>query len=390
MAPPFKHLVSVWNPSYAADAMDAHLEVLLGVVQRQEAGELEADDVYVWWGKVRSQNRRGPLPHHDEIVAMDEQCQREETHLYLTDYRSLYVGHVAEVTTEDVPGDTPDERQHMPDYYSGLAIDFWFRLFDIRRLVANDTVAVIVELHHLRNTRYHDRPVSLYGGMVELPLIVTRDDDVRWFTDREQLTDGKLWAVRDANLRGETERTAADLRDNVLGHAVWTVLETSTRTYLATGEAMLRSHRDDPSFDFSARAVEYAKAVETELNALVFPALRTALRGRRPRERETRLGGRPADLGNPLGHQTLGTIRTLLQHEEVVRRALPVALPQDGRWMVGELPASLETLTGLRNPAAHHTVLRRDPAIHLRDSVLGVGTEGLTVRLARAKLRRPA
>ena len=60
--------------------------------------------------------------------------------------------------------------------------------------------------------------------------------------------------MRDANLRGETERT-----------------------FLATGEALLRAHREDPRFDFSATAMEYAKAVETELNALVFPALRREL-----------------------------------------------------------------------------------------------------------------
>jgi hypothetical protein len=38
----------------------------------------------------------------------------------------------------------------------------------VRRL----TIAVVEELKHLRNTRYADRPLSLYGGMVDLPLIV--------------------------------------------------------------------------------------------------------------------------------------------------------------------------------------------------------------------------
>jgi hypothetical protein len=38
---------------------------------------------------------------------------------------------------------------------------------------------VIEALGRLRNTRDRDRPVSLYGGMVELPLIATRDDGAR-------------------------------------------------------------------------------------------------------------------------------------------------------------------------------------------------------------------
>src|SRR2546426_3311784 len=136
-----RHLVSVWNPSYAADAMDAHLDVLLRWADLYDHGKTDAEDVYVWWGKVRSARRLETLPHRDEILAIDGQCRSGvETHLYLTDYRSLYVAQVGEITAEDVPADTPDERQHMPEYYAELAVDFWFRLFDIRRLVPNDTV----------------------------------------------------------------------------------------------------------------------------------------------------------------------------------------------------------------------------------------------------------
>ena len=79
MTPQPHHLLTLWNPSYAADAVGEHLSVLLD-----------------WAGRWRSQ-----------------------------------------------------------------FADFWFRLWDIRRLVAGDTAAVIEELKRLRNTRYHDRPVSL-------------------------------------------------------------------------------------------------------------------------------------------------------------------------------------------------------------------------------------
>jgi hypothetical protein len=58
------------------------------------------------------------------------------------------------------------------------------------RVVSNDTVAVIEELKRLANTRYHGRPVSLYGGTVELPMIVTREDGRQWFPQATSLTDG--------------------------------------------------------------------------------------------------------------------------------------------------------------------------------------------------------
>ena len=198
---PPRHLVTVWNPSYAQDAMDEHLAVLIDWAGRAQAGEAEDKEVYVWWGKIRSPNRKGLLPHADAVTALDEQVRAgTETHLYLTDYRSLYVAWVGEITAEHLPREQPEELDHMPSYYRDQFADFWFQLWDIRRLVADDTPAVIEELKRLRNTRYHDRPVSLYGGMVELPLIVTREDGASWFSDRDVLTDGQLWAQREGEL----------------------------------------------------------------------------------------------------------------------------------------------------------------------------------------------
>jgi hypothetical protein len=138
-----RHLLSVWNPSYADDAMDRHLEVLLRWAAQRKEGKVPEEDVYVWWAKVRSPNRQGPLPHRDEVLALRDQVAAEtETHLYLTDYSSLYVARIVDLTDADVPTEWEDERDHMPRYYEGLAADFWFQLWDIRRLVAKETCAI--------------------------------------------------------------------------------------------------------------------------------------------------------------------------------------------------------------------------------------------------------
>ena len=126
-----RHLLSVWNPSYADDAMDRHLEVLLRWAAQEAQGEVTDSEVYVWW----------------DVLALQAQIDAgEETHLYLTDYRSLYAGHLVEVTDRDVPGDDPDELQHMPSYYKDREVDCWFRLADIRRLIAGDGPATNEEL----------------------------------------------------------------------------------------------------------------------------------------------------------------------------------------------------------------------------------------------------
>lgn len=380
------HLLTLWNPSYASDAMDEHLRVLLDWGGRAQKGEAEPDDVYVWWGRIRSANRQGLLPHADEIAAIDAQIQEGiETHLYLTDYRSLYVAHLGEVTGDHLPQESPGELDHMPDYYRNQFADFWFRLFDIRRLIGNDTPAVIEELKRLRNTRYHDRPVSLYGGMVDLPLIVTREDEVSWFSDKDLLTDGQLWAQRESELKGETERMARELRDNLLGPDVWGALEPSTRTFLASAEAVFRARKDDPAFDFSGPAVEYAKAVETELNALLLPALRKAYTGKP--DRTVLLDGKTLDLGSKLPPQSLGALLVMIEKKPVIQKGVRMSYVHDQAWILGELPHCLRRIVDLRNPAAHRQQTHRITVETIREEILGIGCEGIITRLGRIRLR---
>ena len=387
MTNPALHLVTVWNPTYAADAMDAHLRLLLDWSERWRKGEADRDDVYVWWGKLRSASRNRPLPHLAEILALQEQiADGVETHLYLTDFRSLYVAELIEVT-DDAITDASDEWDHVPAYYQKHSAELWFGLNDIRRLVSDDTVGVIDELRHLRNTRFHDRPVSLYGGMVDVPLIVRRESDARWFADADALIDGRLWAERDNELRGTVERLARELRDDLFGADVWSTFEPSTRSFIASGEAIYRTRRDDPAFDFATVLVEYAKALETELNALFFPALQRVLAREPTSLRWVNLDGRTLDLGAPVAHQTLGALLHLLEKNDVFQRGVRLALRGDARWALDELPAALAPIVDVRNPGAHSRTCTRDDVQPLRSRVLGIGGEGVLVRIARVRNR---
>ena len=381
-----RHLLGVWNPSYASDAMDAHLRVLLNNIAGFRAGKVKEEDVHVWWGKVKSKNRLEQLPHLAEILAMDAELADQgesgrELHLYLTDYRSLYVGHVHEITAEDV---TADEADHVPAYYRErrLHCDCWFRLGDIRRLVLDDTVGVIAELKKLRNTHYSDRAVSLYGGMVNLPLIVSRDDGARFFDPgiRSSLLDGQYWAEADAGRTGlgAIER---ELRENLLGEEAWNALDLSTRTFVATAELIFRTNRGDAGFDFSGVVVNLAKALEVQVTTLV----RRALAGAPEAERTVTIEQRTTDVtkGTPL---TLGTIGRVLGENKTFRDALAPRLI-DGEWLLGQGGLVLQKFSRHRNPAAHSHVVSREEARQLRNQLLGIGGHGDLVQLARIRPR---
>jgi hypothetical protein len=381
-----RHLLGVWNPSYATDAMDAHLRVLLDNIAALRAGKVKEEEVHVWWGKVRSKNRLDQLPHLAEVLALDGELadhgeNGRELHLYLTDYRSLYVGHVYEITAENV---TADEADHVPAYYkeNRLHCDCWFRLGDIRRLILEDTVGVIAELKKLRNTHYGDRAVSLYGGMVNLPLVVSRDDGARFFDPamRASLLDGQYWAEADAGRTGlgAIER---ELRENLLGEEAWNGLDLSARTFIATAEMIYRNNRGIAGFDSSGVVVNLAKALEVQVTALV----RRALAGAPEAERTVTIEGRTTDVtkGTPLA---LGMLGRVLAQDKGFRDALRPRLI-DGEWLLTSGGPVLQAFSRHRNPAAHSHVVSRDDAGRLRNQLLGIGRYGDLVQLARIRAR---
>jgi hypothetical protein len=275
------------------------------------------------------------------------------------------------------------EEGYVPEYYreKELACDCWFQLWDIRRLVLDDTPAVAHELGRLRNVRYHEARVSLYGGMVELPLLVTRDDDARFFdeTTRERLTDGRYWVEFDAE-RGATGAMQRDLRENRFGNTAWSALDPAARSFVATAEQLLRAHRADAAFDLGTVLVDLAKAFEVQTNAIVRRALRDA-----PEEaRLTNVEGRTVDLALD-GPWTLGELARAIGGERAVHLYLRNRLVH-GDWFTASLPPILAQLAELRNPAAHGGRVDRDEIVRLRNQFVGVGCRGDLLDLAMVRV----
>jgi hypothetical protein len=377
-----RHFVDVWNPSYASNAMEAHLAVLLGHAARYDAEEADEESLYVWWGKVRSPHRRQPLKHLETALAIGRELDEDpdrEGHLYLTDYRSLYVAHVDGITTDDVRRSNPD---HAPAYYSrnSLDCDFWYKLADIRRLVSEDNLAVIAELKLLQNIGYHDQPVSLYGGMVDLPLIVVRADGARFFEPevRDPVTEGALWAEFDAESGGQGAMEK-DLRENLFGDSVWMSLEPAARTSIASAEKIFRDHRTDAAFDFAPVIANFSKALEVSFNAI----LRGVLGFLPEAARRANLDGETVDLAT-VRHLTLGQFAHALHSERALVSALIQRLDY-GQWFTGSLPYIADELREIRNEGVHEKRVGRETATRMREKLVGVGSVGVFNELAKVR-----
>lgn len=371
--------------------MEQHLELLLALARECDAKRVTPDDVYIWWGKVRSPNRQTAQAHLDDAKSVGDELEAEtrtETQLYLTDYRSLYVAEVDEIQFGDLDA---TEARHVPEYYrrEALSADYWFRVLDIRRLVTDDLNGVIDELKALRNVHYSDRPVSLYGGMVNLPLFVTRDDGRRFFdeAERDAITDGRLWVEFDAEVGTGIAAIERELRDNLFGERAWLGLETTARTFIATGEGTFRAHRADNGFDFGQVIVSFAKALEVQVNTL----LRAACKALPDDARLANIDGTTVDLTKfrPLA---LGELAAAIGGERTLNEGLRAVL-DNGAWFATSLPAVLDDFRPLRNDATHAKRVDRATAQHWRDRLLGVGCAGDFVELSKVRVKpasRPA
>ncbi|MDP9178067.1 MAG: hypothetical protein M3O61_10350 [Gemmatimonadota bacterium] len=385
-----RHLVTVWNPSYGADVIESHIMLLRERARRFRQGDEEEENVYVWWGKIRSSHRQQALSHIGEILALENELgeaegdAKRELQLYLTDYRSLYVAHVGGITASDVREDDDDPTAHIPSVYmrKDINCDCWFELWDIRRLVSDDTLAVVDELGKLHNTAYHDMPVSIYGGMVNLPLIVTRPDGARYFEAdvREQLIGKQYWVEFDSEHSGigATER---EMREHCFGEDAWAKLDPGARTFIATAEKLYRDHRNDIAFDFSPILIDFAKAFEVQANIL----LKRALAKVRPLDRTVNIGGKSVDLVRG-GPYSLGELELIIGENEHINKTLKRSITQGGEWFCSSLPPILRRLAELRNPAAHSGSLDRETVHKQRNQYLGVGCEGDLVKLAKVQV----
>jgi hypothetical protein len=258
-----------------------------------------------------------------------------------------------------------------------------YKLMDVRRLVADDTLGVIAELKRLRNLAYDDLPVSLYGGMVDLPLIVTRPDGMRFFDPevRDELTDEALWVEFDAQTGG-VGAMERELRENLLGDAVWAALEPAARTFIATAEKIFRDHRNDPASDFGLVVGNFAKALEVTLNAI----LAQVLPDLPERDRLASFDGRTMDIAARLP-LTLGQFAHAVGGERALNAALTRRLSH-GAWFTGQLPAIVDGIARVRTPGVHQHRIGREAALDVRNQLMGVGCAGVFNQLAGVQPKR--
>jgi hypothetical protein len=213
--------------------------------------------------------------------------------------------------------------------------------------------------------------------MVDLPLIVTTDDPVRYFDveTRKSWTGGQFWVEFDAEYSG-TGAIEKELRENLFGQRAWNALDPTTRTFIASGERMFRANIRDQMFDLGLTLLEFAKALEVRCNALLHTALDDAPPGVRWFNRD----GTSVDASEAL--LSLGELARYLSGRDVATYLC--ARLTNGGFVSTELPLVIGEIAELRNSVAHGVLVEREDVMRWRNRLCGVGCDGVLTRLALA------
>ena len=169
------------------------------------------------------------------------------------------------------------------------------------------------------------------------------------------------------------------MRDDLLGRATWSALDSAARGFLATAEKIFRDHRADAAFDFSPVVINLAKAYEVQLDSLLGRVAK-----RLPEDALwVNIDGQTRHLVQD-GPFTLGqTARSMREHRplnDAIRTRLT-----NGAWAAASLPPILQELAEHRNAGAHRERVSREQATALRDRHLGVGSLGIIVEMGKVE-----
>jgi hypothetical protein len=358
------NLLILYNPYYQHDVVEQHLEMLKkhGVTA---------------FGKVRSVLKNFEHPHRKTLEKIYASATQENPiQLFLTDYDNMYVARIIKVSSEK------EAPVPVPQYYNKYEVEQWFVMDDLRLLVQKNFPKV--RDYFLANfiaVNYNNHTYAVYGNNYAYPMQVVMKEERYYFENKN-----KDFRYFDNIFKTEEElEIKRHLINYVFTESVFYAFTSDTQDHLISAEAELARHGHNPLYDFSSIIVKYVKATEKELFAFMrkfFKALYGVDKSLENIQYEVQ--------GLHYGYTELfvrkapmGTYRYLLKKENIKNAAQKV-LPYEVRLFVFvRLPQVLQAVQAVRNEAVHGKTMRREDAIRIRNTVLGIGEASFLSDLVR-------
>jgi len=359
------NILTLYNPYYQKDVIEQHIDVLLGCDSQVTAK--------VAFGKIRSKLRDYDHPFKEKLEEIYRSASTKEyVQLFLTDYASVYVAKVIEVTERDCT-------DIAPSYYKekNLDVEKWFVISDIRQVVHNDFVRVRDGvLGNFTTPNFGNHHYAIYGNSYVYPLVVEMDEPVDYFEDEDDAF-RYFTEIFKSPKRLEIKQALINYR---FGADVFYAFHPNTQDALISAEIEYTENRDDPLYDFTSVIIKLSKSFEKEL----YLFLRKLFIYLIDKESElAQLAYTVQGLNFTLSDYrykkpNLGTNKYLLKHK-AVRNSIQEHIDSFSTkyFILSILPKAISVVQPVRNEAAHGESMGFDLCTHIRSQIVGIGESGV-------------
>lgn len=362
-----KNLMILYNPYYNIEVIEDHIRILNKSTDVAQAK--------VAFGKVRSRRRDYEHPFGDQI---DELCDsitsNEPLQLFLTDFSSMYVCYIENVTKEL-------DGIEAPKYYDDLEVDRWFIVSDIRELARNDFE--YIRDHIITNfitPNFGGYTYTLYGNRYDYPLVIEQKNGINYFESFEE-GDRHFTRVFKNSQYAEVQNS---LIHYVYGKDLFYKMHPDSQESLISAELNYLMYKDNATHDFSTIVINYGKVFENESYYFLKDLFTELLKYDEALESiEYQVQGQDFLLTNYLhAKPNMGTNKYLLSHSKIFHAY--TAYYDDRRkyapllnLLKFELKNAISTIQSVRNEASHGGMISKQECDDVRAVMLGIGQSSI-------------
>ncbi|ASM37018.1 hypothetical protein CSF_1154 [Campylobacter sputorum bv. faecalis CCUG 20703] len=292
--------------------------------------------------------------------------------LFLTDYSSLFVAKVTQVTSSDM--------SHIaPRYYADkhLDVEKWFVISDLRELVRSDFESIRDSfLANFTTPSYGSHTFTIYGNAYVYPLIVEQKQPINYFENElkhypDVFKSSEFLAIKDTLIRYN------------YGKDIINLMHPDSLENIISAEIEYLANIADPLYDLSSVVIKYSKTMEKEIYMFAKELFRYVAK-KNPdvmdikysiQEKEYSI----ADIYNNK-KPNLGTYKFLFKKRIVTNALMGREIE---KYVYKTVPDIISSLQPLRNETVHATPPSHDAVCELREKVLGVGRESILVGLVK-------
>lgn len=357
------NLLTLYNPYYQKDVIEQHLELL------KEEGN-------VAFGKVRSKHRDYDHPHQQILDTIYASVSKNTPmQLFLTDYSSMYVANVIEVSE--------NTGVKKPSYYDTFEVENWFIFDDLRLIVYKDFELIRdTILSNFIGTDFNGSTYAIYGNQYVYPMQITMKESISYFEKEDE--DFKYFT--DIFKSDEQLEMRHNLVNFNFGEKRFYNFSPNTQDNLILAEIEYIHNKNNPLYDFSSVIMKYSKAVEIELHRFLrkvfeFIIEQNHILGYYPYQ----VNGRDYLLKDLLEQKaTYGAYNYLLKSPEIKEGINNFILNKNlTHFIIVSIPYYIKTMQDTRNESVHGNSTSLIACNEIREEVMGIGKSGMLTEFDR-------